>query len=96
MSEEEAHYLQFNVQEQAEGNEEISAAKMFGNSARLFGDNVEQMIQHFRDNTQTREFIDTCVNEKDPGQATSTALQTFVELASCLFEVDDEGLGMIE
>ena len=73
----------------------MSAAKKFGNSARLFGDNVEQMIQHFRDHLQTREFIDTCVNENDAGQATNTALQTFVELASVIFEVDDRGLGMV-
>ena len=72
----------------------MDAAIEFGRSARLFGDNIDRLVQGFRNQSQTRDFVDGCVKESDPGQATSTALQSFIEVARLVFEVDEGGLGM--
>lgn len=89
-----AHSLQFQPQ-QAGPEDEVDFATECGRTARLYGDKLDRVMQEFRNQSQTRDFVDACVNESDPGQATSTTLQQFIEVARMVFEVDEGGLGMV-
>ena len=73
----------------------MDSATEFGRSARQFEDKTDELLQAVMNESYVREFISTCVSESDPGQATSTALQSFITVAGAVLEVDERGIGMV-
>ena len=90
----EVQSLQFKPQK-AGPDEEMDSATEFGRSARQFEDKTDELLQAVMNESYIQEFISTCVSESDPGQATSTALQSFITVAGAVLEVDERGIGMV-